>query len=357
MKKILSVLLATVLITSFAACGAGNSSAPQSSAAPAASSPDGGSAPASDEKAVILKVGGIQTTEDPSTEALYKMAELAKEKSGGSLTLEVYPASQLGNATAQVEAVGMGSQDMFVDAGWMGTFLQDKTIDSMWFLFQNAEHYDKYINSDLNKQMEEDFRELKGIRIIASNWYRAARSFVTKAPITTAADFSNMKIRVPELTGYLESVDAIGGKATQIAWSETYLALSQGVCDAAEGPLDNLYSMNFFEAAPNVTITEHNRDSMQVMINDRTFQNLSANQQEALTQAALEAGDWYTEQISTACEEALKAMEEKGANIAQLDPAELEKLREMVTARASELDASGKYWTAGMYQQIADMAE
>lgn len=354
MKKRLSVLMALLMVFAVTACGNSSESVQSaSSEKPESTSQESEeAAAASEDKTVTLKVGGIQTTEDPSTEALYLMAERASELSGGSLVLEVYPASQLGNATAQIEAVGMGSQDMFVDAGWMGTFLKDKAIDSMWFTFNGAEHYDAYINSELNKGMEDEFCNLKGVKIIASNWYRAPRSFVTKTEITSAEDFVGMKIRVPDLPGYLESVDALGGKATQVAWSETYLALQQGVVDAAEGPLDNLYSMNFYEAAPYITITEHNRDSMQVMINDKIFTGLSENQQEALTQAALEAGDWYTEQIQATCEKAVEAMEENGAVISVLGEDQIAVMKDKIQARTMELDASGTYWTTGMYEEI-----
>lgn len=314
-------------------------------------------ASAAEDKAVTLKVGGIQTTEDPSTKALYQMAERANELSGGSLTLEVYPASQLGSATNEIEAVSMGSQDMFVDAGWMGTFLKDKAIDGMWFTFVDGAHYDAYINSDLNQEMEEEFCTLKGVRILASNWYRAPRSFVTKTEIASAEDFAGMKIRVPDLPGSLESVDALEGKATQVAWSETYLALQQGVVDAAEGPLDNLYSMNFYEAAPYVTITEHNRDSMQVMINDRIFEGLSENQQNALVQAAKEAGDWYSEQIEATCQEAVDAMKENGATITELSEEQVAAMREKIQARTRELDAAGTYWKTGLYEQIEALTQ
>ena len=110
---------------------------------------------------VVLKVGGIQTTEDPSTQALYKMAEIVEEKSGGRLKMDIYPASQLGSANAQVEAVSMGAQDMFVDAGWLGTYIPSKTIDAMWFIFEDADHYANYINSDVNKAMEEELMEFR----------------------------------------------------------------------------------------------------------------------------------------------------------------------------------------------------
>lgn len=361
MKKGLCLLLTTALICGLCACGGGkttdsvNEEQAESTVGEESATGEEAAAPESSDPAVTLKVGGIQTTEDPSTKALYYMAEKAGELSGGSLTLEIYPASQLGSATNEIEAVSMGSQDMFVDAGWMGTFLQDKAIDSMWFNFEDAEHYDNYINSDLNKQMEEEFCDLKGVRIIASNWYRAPRSFVTKTEITSAEDFVGMKIRVPDLPGYLESVDALGGKASQVAWGETYLALQQGVVDAAEGPFDNLYSMNFYEAAPYVTVTNHNRDSMQVMINDRIFNNLTENQQEALTQAALEAGDWYSAQIQSTCDEARKAMEENGAIITDLPEDQIEAMRAKIQERTAKLDAEGTYWTTGLYQQIMDL--
>ena len=301
---------------------------------------------------VVLKVGGIQTTEDPSTQALYKMAEIVEEKSGGRLKMDIYPASQLGSANAQVEAVSMGAQDMFVDAGWLGTYIPSKTIDAMWFIFEDADHYANYINSDVNKAMEEKFRQMLNIRIIASNWYRAPRSFATKTPINSLADFDGMVIRIPELAGYVESVAALGGKSTQVAWGETYLALQQGVVDAAEGPIDNLYSMHFYEAAPNITISNHLRDSMQVMINDAKFNSLDEDLQQILVDAALEAGDWYSTQIQEVINQSVEAMIEGGANVKEMPPEVLDQMRDIMTERIKALDAEGKYWETGLYARI-----
>ena len=335
MKKVILVIALLVLVSIVSVYAAGEGEA------------------SGEEKVVTLKVGGIQPIGDPSTKALYKMAEIAEAKSNGTLILQIFPASQLGNATSEIEAVGMGAQDMFVDAGWMGTFLPDKQIDSMFFNFVSKEHYANYINSDVNKQMEDEFAELKGIKVIASNWFRAPRSFVTKKPFTKASDLAGLKVRVPDLKGYLESVAALGANPTQVAWGEVYLALKQGVVDAAEGPKDSLYSMKFYEAAKYVTITDHNRDSMQVMINDKIFKNkLSANQQQILVEAALEAGDWYSAQIDGIVENALNEMKANGAVITELAPAELQKLRGMVWTRTKEIDASGDVWRTGLFDEI-----
>ena len=301
---------------------------------------------------ITLRLGGIQAAEDISTQGMERMAKAVAERSKGSLEIQVYPASQLGNATTQIEAVSIGSQDMFIDAsGFVGTFLKDRQIDGMFFLFRDAAHYKAFMESDLNKGLEEDFRKLKNVRIISRNWFRAPRSFVSKTPFD-ANSFVDMKVRVPDIKGYLESVVAMGGKPTQVAWGETYLALSQGVVDAAEGPADNLYSMKFYEVAKNIMLTHHLRDSLEMMINDRVWGRLSADQQKILVDAANEAGDWYTSQVNTTVESAFKAIREGGGVFHEID---VGPIRAKVARRIEQIEAEGSMWRKGLYQEIQNI--
>ena len=157
------------------ACGQTAQKAPESKA-PAGQ--------ATEDKKVVLKVGGIQAVEDFSTQAMNKLAELAKAKSGGTIEIQVYPASQLGAATNQIEAVSMGSQDMFIDAGsFMATFVPDKNVESMFFTFRDEDHYRKYLNSDIMKGFEDKFLQTKGVRVVANNWVRIPRSTDRKSVV------------------------------------------------------------------------------------------------------------------------------------------------------------------------------
>ncbi len=70
----------------------------------------------SQDKSFDITAGGIQAAEDTVTLAMQKMADEVKEKSGGTITITVSPAAQLGDATSQMEAVSLGTQEMFVDA-------------------------------------------------------------------------------------------------------------------------------------------------------------------------------------------------------------------------------------------------
>jgi tripartite ATP-independent transporter DctP family solute receptor len=306
-----------------------------------------------EEKKVVLRVGGIQSAEDAASQGMELLAKLAKEKSGGSLEIQVFPASQLGNAISQIEAVSLGSQDMFIDAsGFLAQFVPDKNVETLFFTFKNENHFKKYLAGDINKRMEADFLSKKGARIISNNWLRAPRVFASKREIRTLNDMQGLKMRVPEIKGYLESVAALGARPTQIAWGEVYLALTQGVVDACEGPKDTMYTMKFFESTKRIIITNHIMDNLVLMINENRFSKLSQAQKDALISASNEAGDWYTKTIKERVNGFYAEMEKMGVSIYEINTsAMMEKMKEA----AVKLEAGGM-WRSGLYQAIQALA-
>ncbi|MCD8349492.1 MAG: TRAP transporter substrate-binding protein [Planctomycetaceae bacterium] len=301
------------------------------------------------DRSYNLVLGGIQSSEDTATKAMQMLADLAHEKSGGTISIEVFPASQLGDALTQIEAVGMGSQDMFIDAGgFISVFAPDKNSESMFFLFDSEAHYRAFLASDVTKSIEETFLAETGARVIANNWVRVPRCMASKRPLKSLADFAGLKTRVPDIKAYLDSVIALGASPTQVAWGETYLALKQGVVDASEGPLDQLYTMNFYEATMNVVLTNHLRDNLVVTINDRKFQGMSDNQRTAIVEAATEAGDWYAETCTAAAETNVHLMKDNGCTFWEIDTAPL---KAAVLKRAIELENSGA-WSKGIIEKI-----
>lgn len=307
-----------------------------------------GASPAG-EKTFALQVGGIQSSEDFATQAMQMMADLAREKSGGSVTVEVFPASQLGDALTQFEAVGMGSQDMFVDAGgFISTFVKDKNMESMFFLFDDADHYQEFLDGPVTREIEDKLLSSTGARVISRNWVRVPRCIASKRPLTSIDDFVGLKMRVPDIKAYLDSIKALGASPTQVAWGETYLALKQGVVDAAEGPLDALYTMNFHEATKNIILSNHLRDNLVVTINDRKFNSMSEAQRAALVDAANEAGTWYSAKCKGAADVNVEKMKAEGCQFFEIDTGAL---RDAVLKRARELEAEGA-WTRGLVEKV-----
>ncbi|MDY3917383.1 MAG: TRAP transporter substrate-binding protein [Candidatus Limivivens sp.] len=305
-----------------------------------------------EDKTFNITAGGIQSAEDVVTLAMQKMADLAAEKSNGTINITVSPAGQLGDATSQMEAVGLGTQEIFVDASsWLSTFVDDALVTSMFFLYRDADHYEQFLQSDIEADFENQLAEQEGIRVIANNWERSPRSFVCKDEWTSLDDLKGLKSRVPDIKSYLESAQAIGLGTAQVAWGETYLAVKQGVVDACESPLDSIYTMKFYETTKHVELTEHIRDGVYVFMNDDLFSSMSESQQTALKEAAFEAGEWYTEQVVTAAEEYKKIMEEEGTVFDVPSEELIADMTAAVAARAEELEAEGM-WSEGLFAAI-----
>ena len=298
---------------------------------------------------VTLAVGNIQSMDDVATAALHRMSELAYEKSGGTITIEVFPASQLGSAISQIEAVSLGSQAMFQGSGtWLATYVPDRGAAGMFFVFNDRDHFVNYVQSDLMVDVEEQFREELGIVIVANNWIIAPRSMASTVPINTVGDLHGLRFRVPDIRAYLDSVNALGASPVQIAFGETYLAMIQGVVDVTEAPFDNLYTMNFYEAGQYIIMTEHIYDNYVVMINEDIFNNLSPNQQEALRSAAVEAGVFFNDELANILDTFTQNMRDGGATFIYVDNTSFAQAAE---EKIRQLEAEGE-WRAGLFDEI-----
>ena len=133
--KVFSLFLIVVLIGSLVMGCKKNEAAPNNN---------------NEETKVVLKLGSIHAAEDLATQGLRKMAEIANEKSNGSIEIEIYPASQLGDAIGQMEAVMIGTQDMFFGAaGFLTQFVPDNGVAGVFFCFKDSQHFEKYLESDL----------------------------------------------------------------------------------------------------------------------------------------------------------------------------------------------------------------
>jgi tripartite ATP-independent transporter DctP family solute receptor len=301
-------------------------------------------------KPVILRLATIHGAEDLATQALRKMVTLVEEKTSGSVKLQIFPAAQLGDAISEIEGVSMGSIDMYMDAGaFIAQFVPDKQIESLFFLYDNEKHFRNYLNSDVYKKLNEEFLKKKNIRIIASNWVRGPRSFATTKQLRSIDDLTNVKIRAPEISTYIESEKALGAKPTMVPWGETYLALSQGLVDAVEGAPDILLSANIFEVAKYLMLSEHVRDNAVVAINEKTFNTLSDSQKQALINAAHEAGDWYSQTLVNNMGNVIKKIESLGVKIVKVE--DVTPFANKIIAAAEVLEQKG-LWRKGLYREI-----
>jgi len=301
----------------------------------------------------ILKMGSIHSVEDLITQSMYKMAELVKQKTNGSVEIQVFPGSQLGDGLSEIEAVSEGSQDIFFEGTtWLAQYVPDATIESIFFLFPSEGDYLKYLESDVKESIYQKFLEKTGIRIIPANGIRSPRVMASKKYIIKKPeDIKNLKKRVPGILGFVKSVEALEVKPVQIPWGEAYLALSQGVADVIGAPMDAMYTMKFYEVTGNIFLTEHVRDAMVVYINDKLFNSFNKKEQEAIIAASKETGKWYTEQVKKQVEEFKVKMAKEGVKFYDVDKKAFAVAMEPGILKMEEKGL----WSPGLYQKIKDI--
>lgn len=99
-SKTLALILALVMIFALAACGSGDTT------------PADTSKPAESDDPIVYRLSLVTAINDPITIAANDFAENVKAKTEGRVTVEVYPANQLGDATAVFDEIMRGTIDM-----------------------------------------------------------------------------------------------------------------------------------------------------------------------------------------------------------------------------------------------------
>lgn len=75
-----------------------------------------------------------------------------------------------------------------------------------------------------------------------------------------------------------------------IAFSEVYMALQQGIADGQENPIPTIQAMGFHEVQKYLILTGHIQSSVHVLVNERVWQRLLPEQQEALQMTIRQLG-------------------------------------------------------------------
>jgi len=249
-----------------------------------------------------LKVGTKMTESNPESIGVLRFIELVEEKSGGRIKIIPYFHEALGNAMTQIESVMLGTQDLYFESyisyeHWIPEFV----VHSIPYLFKNNEEYRQFLLSDMEKELEDRLLKKTGLRILNTkrNWVRGPyRIIAATKPILSVDDFKGLNMRVAGAGADYKVFAHFGAQLTTINYSETYLALKQGIVDSVTLPISNLYSMKFGEVCKHVSTTNEIYQQLCFVMNNEKFESMPEDLQKMLIEAIDEAGDYETEILS-----------------------------------------------------------
>lgn len=358
LNKVLGLAMITVMAVSLTACG-GNSSSPSggvtSDSKPVETIQDAGAQDNVVESGNVLKiqVGYENNTAEPGALAAEKWAELVKERSNGTMELELFPNSALGKKTELIDQMILGESIITVADG---AFLADYGVPDFGifyapFMFDSWEEQFRVVESDWYKGLNDQLANEAGIRVVSSNWIYGERHFLTKKPVITPDDLSKMKVRVSSNKLAIESFGSLGLSPVAMDMGDVYQSLQAGTIDGVENPISALGNRSFQEVAKNLVKDGHILAVSMWICGEDFFNTLTQEQQQILMETADEAGLYNNALQAEAEQVATQKMLDAGVTITELTDEQKKAWREK-SASFFEKAAETLGWSEGLYETV-----
>jgi len=225
---------------------------------------------------ISVDLGMTVAADHPNTLAMMEFKKIVEHETNSRVKIDVCPANQLGNEVELLEGCMLGSVDMFVvSSSSLSVFQPEFGIMASPYVFNDIEHMIEVASGEIGQDMAEALLETHGIRLLANNWYYGTRHLTSKTnPIYRPGDLTGELIRTVNTPIMIETVKALGGTPTPIAFSDLYMALKQGTVEGQENPIPTIYTYKFYEGQKYLMLTGHIIMAVHVGVNDAWYQQL-----------------------------------------------------------------------------------
>lgn len=362
--KFLSLILALAMLFTLAACGGDDQKAntPDTNT-PASTAPDNNTdtpAAEGDYPTVTWKLAHSAQEGGSSDQGCRAVKEFVEEKTGGKITIDLYPAGQLGSDMAQIESVQLGDLEfssigpygLATSTAVWGTLLWD--IPYFYpIAYDDCQDYMLLWDDPAWQNVYGEQLATKGIHTMGVTMEGDYVIFSNK-PIESTEDLKGLKVRAAENAMVVDTLTEWGAQPTVVNMFELYTALEQGMVDAAYVAESVAHQFTLENACDYVTYFEGNPGPVMLICSEEFY-----NEQTPLVQELIdEMGQVYMESGFKAYEtkgpEYLQAFKDAGCEVIFLtEEQKADWLAHMPNTYATWKEKVG----ADLFDQAADYIE
>lgn len=273
-------------------------------------------------------------------QSVERFDEVLTDLTGGSVEIDLFANSALGDQESSLEAMQTGLLDMATVETPITSVVPELGATALPYIFSGRDHVKAAMDGEAG-QMIEKMLLSKGLRPVAflEGGFRQITNDVR--PINTPSDLEGIKIRTPGSALRIKIFNHYGANASPLPFSELYSALQTGVFDGQENPVIWVQSQRFYEVQDYLSLTNHLYTITFLLISEDKFQSLSEDEQRAVMEAGVAAEAYSVELGTKADAEIVSFLKEKGMNVNEADI-------------AAFTDASSVIWTEWAAEQPAE---
>ena len=290
-------------------------------------------------QAATMKLASA-TINDVQHEWQKVFAEELASSIGDAVTVEIYPASQLGPIPRMAEGVLLGTIEAFTTPTSFMTNVDPRfQAFDVPGLFKSPDDVDAAIHDpDYRDHMETMFLD-KGLRVIGAI-YNSPTVVFTKEPVTTLEEFEGLKIRTFASPMQVKPMELLGATPLPLALSEVIPSLQSGALDGLLVGMPILTAFKFYDVGKNITDLRFAEIVSVTVVNEDWFQAQPEDVQAAIIAAGRKAEEqvfpWGVENVTRT----YGIWADNGGQVNKLSPEEQAKMEAEFAALAAELVAA-----------------
>ncbi|WP_306169317.1 TRAP transporter substrate-binding protein [Halomonas sp. MMSF_3323] len=285
---------------------------------------------------VTLRMAHFAAESHPAHQAALAFAKNVEERTEGAVSVELYPANELGSPPEQLEQTVLGVVDMNLPTqGGLDKYVKAFGTVMTPFAFGSYEEAHSVLDGPFFEWVAPQLEE-EGL-VMLSNWEYGFRNITNSVrPIESPEDVDGLKLRTPPELQIVAALEALGASTAQIAFPELPNALNQGVVDGQENPISVIYHFNFDELQDHLALTRHVYNSMVHVVNKDTWDSLSEDQQSIVREESVAASTMMRDAVIAQEEKDIAALKERGMQVTDPDSAMFVELMGPARDRVSE---------------------
>ncbi len=243
------------------------------------------------QQKMVLKASDVHPLGYPTVEAIVRMGKKLEASTQGRLSVQMYPAMQLGGEKEMLEQTQVGAlQICRVSVGPVGTIVDELNVFNLPFIFRDEAHMRKVIDGPIGAELIEKITAAPNSRLVGLGWMDAGtRSVYAKKAFKAPADLKGQKIRMMGNPIFVETMNAMGGNGISMGFNELYSALQTGVVDGAENNPPTLLTHNHYQISKVYSLTGHLIIPEIFVFSRRTWDTLGKDDQALIKKVSREA--------------------------------------------------------------------
>ncbi|MGG4000582.1 TRAP transporter substrate-binding protein [Anoxybacillus kestanbolensis] len=262
------------------------------------------------QKQIVIYFSHVVAENTPKGLAAQKFAELVKEKTNGRVKVEVFPNGSLYSDEEEIDALLRGDVQMIAPSVSKVTqLLPEWQVLDLPFIFESYDDVERAFTGKVGKRLLAmlEKKEMKGLALWGNGFKQMTSN---RRLLIEPSDFSGLKFRVMPSEIIEKQFQLLGAKPIVVPFNHVYESLEKHAFDGQENTISNIYSKNFYQFQPYLTISNHGYLGYAVIVNQHFWDKLPKDIQQNIAEAMQETTAWNLNQSRKQNEAELEKMKQ-----------------------------------------------